>query len=255
MGRSRERELLFGDGAGWEEGGFVERMYLRSSCHVDRLDGGGVFCCLRSSTREQVRDAAVLYRFGDSEQISQSNFFDGSRIWLLLSGALHLVMRDVEGRTIVLLKITSENPQFAIPTECLCSLQYSAQIICRGDTELCCIPEELSTQIFNESRSVREWKTQCYVKTYARFLELINDLTFLPLKERLYKKLLEYCNLKQSDTITITHEQLAEELATSREVVSRILKKLETENAIRIKRKNIQLLAWNRGCSVENALY
>lgn len=162
-------------------------------------------------------------------------------------------MRDEEGRTIVLLKITGEHSQFAIPTECLSSLIYSVEIICSGKTELCYIPENLSQQIFNESSSVRDWKVQCYIRTYAKLLEVINDLTFLSLKERLHKKLLEYCTLEQDEVIQVTHEQLAEELATSREVISRLLKKMEAEESIRIKRKSIQVLGWRNACQKKRA--
>ena len=64
------------------------------------------------------------------------------------------------------------------------------------------------------------------------------------MKERLRKKLYEYCDQYRTDTVLVTHENLADELATSREVVSRLLKKMEAEKIIKIKRKSIQVLGW-----------
>ena len=71
----------------------------------------------------------MLCKFQDSEDIDMDEFFGGKKIWTLLKGEIHLVMRDVEGKTIVLLKITAENSGFILPKGCLDSLIYSIEAI------------------------------------------------------------------------------------------------------------------------------
>lgn len=194
------------------------------------------------SKKAKEQDGTVLCRFEDAEDVDMEDLFSGRKIWALLRGELHLIMRDEEGKTIVLMKITADNSGFLFPTDCLDSLVYSIEAVSVGETELCYIPESLSLRIYEECVSVRRWQLQSYMKVFNKLLELINDLSFLSLKERLKKKLYEYCRLYRTDTIPVTHERLANELATSREVISRLLKKLEMEEVIKIKRKSIQIL-------------
>lgn len=222
----------------------MEKSTLNSDNYLnyEKSWGGGDLNDLKSSTKSQIQGKMMLCKFEDSENIDMDEFFGGKKIWTLLKGEIHLVMRDVEGKTIVLLKITSENSGFILPEGCLDSLVYSIEAVCVGKTELCYIPDRLSMQIYDECASVRKWQYQCYMNMVAKLLELINDLSFLSLKERLKKKLFEYCFLYKTNTIPVTHERLADELASSREVISRLLKKLEDENVIKIKRKSIQIL-------------
>ena len=206
--------------------------------------GGGCLESLKVQMKAEIREKAVLCRFEDSESVDAEEILSGRKIWALLKGELHLIMRDEEGRTIVLQKILPEHSGFTLPALCLDSHEYSIEVVCVGETELYYIPEQLSARMYSECADVRKWQEQCYVKAFTKLLELINDLSFLSLKERLRKKLYEYCDQYRTDTVLVTHENLADELATSREVVSRLLKKMEAEKIIKIKRKSIQVLGW-----------
>lgn len=210
----------------------------------DDFRGGGRLDGLKVQMKAEIQEKAVLCKFEDSESVNVEEILSGKRIWALLKGELHLIMRDEEGRTLVLLKILPEASGFMLPTLCFDSCEYSIEAVCVGETELYYIPEQLSTQMYKECADVRKWQEQCRMNAFKKLLELINDLSFLTLKERLRKKLYEYCDQYRTDTVLVTHEKLAEELATSREVVSRLLKKMEAEKIIKIKRKSIQVLDW-----------
>lgn len=209
-----------------------------------KILGGGCLENLKIQMKKEIREKAVLCRFEDAESVDAQMVFGVKRIWMLLKGEMHLIMRDEEGRTIVLLKILPENSGFTLPAMCFGSGEYSIELVCVGETELYYIPEHLSAQMYSECADVRKWQEQCYVRAFTKLLELVNDLSFLTLKERLSKKLYEYCDQYQTDTVLVTHENLADELATSREVISRLLKKMEAEQIIKIKRKSIQVLGW-----------
>ena len=209
-----------------------------------KILGRGCLENLKIQMKTEIREKAVLCKFEDAESVDSNMVFSVKRIWMLLKGEMHLIMRDEEGRTIVLLKILPENSGFTLPARCFGSGEYSIELVCVGDTELYYIPESLSIQMYSECADVRKWQEQCYVRSFTKLLELVNDLSFLTLKERLSKKLYEYCDLYRTDTVLVTHENLADELATSREVISRLLKKMEAEQTIKIKRKSIQVLGW-----------
>ncbi len=201
-----------------------------------------VFRHIKESVKEQMRDQAVFCEFEDAESINMEKIFYRDRIWMLLKGEIDLVIRSEEGKTFVCLKIQPEDSGILLPVECCGSQLYGMEAVCVGKTALYYIPEELSAQIYRESAEVSRWQRELNKKVLLRLFELINDLALLSLSERLKKKLIEYCFLYQADTIVVTHERLAEELATSREVISRILKRMEVEGCIKVKRKRIQVL-------------
>lgn len=59
--------------------------------------------------------------------------------------------------------------------------------------------------------------------------------------ERLMKYLRDKAKINQNEMLNVTHQQISEDLHTSRMVISRILKKLENEKKIKLQRNNIQV--------------
>ncbi|MEF9880503.1 MAG: helix-turn-helix domain-containing protein, partial [Clostridia bacterium] len=73
-------------------------------------------------------------------------------------------------------------------------------------------------------------------------LHLIEKLAFSNLKSRLIAQLVGYARVQNTNTLSVTHEALANDLGTSREVVTRLLKQLEDKNVVKLERKKILLL-------------
>ena len=71
-----------------------------------------------------------------------------------------------------------------------------------------------------------------YHLRYKDLLETINQLVFKSLDQRVYTYLLELSNQLDSDLLNIRHHEIARDLGTAREVVSRIIKKLEKEGKV-----------------------
>lgn len=90
-----------------------------------------------------------------------------------------------------------------------------------------------------------EWLSyifQIYHLRFEELLEVVNAIAFKKMDVRLLQFLQKRCNVMQSDTLSLTHEQLAQELGTAREVVSRLLKQLENEGTVELGRNRITLL-------------
>ena len=81
-----------------------------------------------------------------------------------------------------------------------------------------------------------------YHKRFEELLEIVNAIAFKKVDERLLDLLHKKSELIKSKTIQITHEQLANELATARVVVSRLLKQLEETGAVQLGRNKIILM-------------
>jgi CRP/FNR family transcriptional regulator len=72
-----------------------------------------------------------------------------------------------------------------------------------------------------------------YDQRYTSLLDTINQLLYNRLDQRLYNYLLELSKQKNSKLLLIRHRQIATELGTAREVISRVMKKLEYEGKLR----------------------
>ncbi len=81
-----------------------------------------------------------------------------------------------------------------------------------------------------------------YNLRYLDFMEMINGLLFDKLDKRIMDFLKGKSKIKKTKTIQITHRQIAMEMGTAREVVSRLIKKLEKEKQIRQTAAGIELL-------------
>jgi CRP/FNR family transcriptional regulator len=82
-----------------------------------------------------------------------------------------------------------------------------------------------------------------YHKRFEELLEVVNAVAFKKIDERLLIFLDNKIKLLGSKTISITHEQIANELGTARVVVSRLLKQLEDEKKVLLGRNKIVMLS------------
>jgi CRP/FNR family transcriptional regulator len=91
----------------------------------------------------------------------------------------------------------------------------------------------------------RSWKKFVMSTIVNEFMDVINSVdavAFKKMDDRLVKYLKEKSKIAGSSIINVTHQQIGDELGTNRVVVSRLLKKLETENRLLLYRNQIKLL-------------
>jgi CRP/FNR family transcriptional regulator len=85
---------------------------------------------------------------------------------------------------------------------------------------------------------------QQYNLRYSELIDTINHVLFDKMDKRLYDYLQEKVIITQKNPLKISHRQIASELGTAREVVSRVMKKLEVEGKVKQTGNYIELLPW-----------
>ncbi len=83
---------------------------------------------------------------------------------------------------------------------------------------------------------------QQYNLRYSELLETISQVLFNKMDRRLFDYLQEKVNITGNNPLKISHRQIANDLGTAREVVSRVMKKLETEGKVKQHPNNIEIL-------------
>jgi CRP/FNR family transcriptional regulator len=110
------------------------------------------------------------------------------------------------------------------------------------DAEILFLPIEKVTLFIKEHPEWLNYIFRLYHKRFEELLDMINDIAFKKMDERLLDLLQKKQVLTKNAQIQITHEQLANELGTAREVVSRLLKQLEKEGVVQLGRNKIILM-------------
>lgn len=161
---------------------------------------------------------------------------------LLLNGALK-VMREDQNNDELLLYFLEKGDTCAMTLNCCMGKSKSKiRAVAETDGELLMIPIEKMESWLTKYKSWRNFVFESYNIRLMEMLEAIDTLAFMNLDERLYKYLTDKVKINRNSELSITHQEIAYELHTSRVVVSRLLKSLELNKKIKLHRNRIEIL-------------
>jgi len=110
------------------------------------------------------------------------------------------------------------------------------------DSEIVIIPADKALSIAKKYPKWNEFIYELFNHKFHELLNVIEILTFSNKDTRLLEYLKKEAQLKSTNTILTTHQHIADDLGSSREVISRLLKKLETEGIVKLAQGSITLL-------------
>lgn len=161
---------------------------------------------------------------------------------IVITGSIKVMRTDDDGREILLYYIKSGE-------SCIMSFlgglhQDTSKIkaIAEEDTEILFIPTEKLNILMREYPEWLDYMFRLYHKRFEELLDVVNEIAFKKMDERLMNYIENKVALSKSNIISITHEQMANELGTARVVISRLLKQLETDGVVELGRNKIILL-------------
>lgn len=165
-----------------------------------------------------------------------------THIPLLLEGNIKVLREDHEGNELLLYVLESGDTCSMSLTCCMSKSKSKIRAVAEKDSKVIMIPIEKMSEWFHSNESWRNFILQSYQVRFNEMLETIDTLAFMKMDERLFKYLIDHVKLNASKTITKTHQDISEDLNTSRVVISRILKQLENEQKIKLSRNKIEVL-------------
>jgi len=161
---------------------------------------------------------------------------------LLIEGNIKVLREDDNGHELLIYVLETGDTCAMSLTCCMAKSKSKIRAVADKDSTVLMIPINYMTEWFHNNESWRTFILQSYQIRFNEMLETIDTLAFMKMDERLYKYLIDQVKLNASDTITLTHQKISEDLHTSRVVVSRLLKQLEDEHKIKIGRNKIKVL-------------
>lgn len=161
---------------------------------------------------------------------------------IVLSGSIKVIRTDEDGREILLYYIKAGES---------CIMSFLAGIhndtskikaIVEEDAEVLLIPVNKASEWIKEFPEWTDFIFSLYQKRFEELLEVVNAVAFQKVDARLLHLLKQKSSLFQTKEITVTHQQLADELGITREAVSRVLKQMENDKLISLGRNKISLM-------------
>jgi len=160
---------------------------------------------------------------------------------IVMKGMIKVIRTEEDGREILLYYIKSGE-------SCIMSFlggMHNEKSVVKAeveeDAEILFLPVDKVSLFIKEYPEWLDYIFRLYHKRFEELLDIINAIAFKKVDERLLNLLYKKSSNLGSKTITVTHEQLANELGTARVVVSRLLKQLEDSGKLKLGRNKITL--------------
>jgi CRP/FNR family transcriptional regulator len=191
--------------------------------------------------REKLADFGFSKTFHEGETILNENAYIQA-IPIVTNGSIRVMRTDEDGREILLYYIKAGE-------SCIMSFlggihQDTSKVkaIAEEETEILFIPIEKVNLLIKDFPEWLDYIFRLYHKRFEELLEVVNAIAFKKLDERLLNFIKKKCEVTKSNTLPVTHEQLANELGTARVVVSRLLKQMEDAGLVKLGRNKITLV-------------
>ncbi|HNV28382.1 MAG TPA: Crp/Fnr family transcriptional regulator [Cyclobacteriaceae bacterium] len=195
----------------------------------------------QSLLKDEVSTYGQLKKFPAGSVIQQEDSYIKS-IPLVLNGSLKVMRTDSDGHEILLYYITPGESCIMSFLGGIHNETSKVKAIVEEDAEILFIPVEKASEWVKKFPEWSDFIFRLYHKRFEELLTAVNAIAFHKLDTRLLQLLKQKAELYQSKEIKITHQQLADELGTAREAVSRVMKQMENEGLVQLSRNKITLL-------------
>ncbi len=162
---------------------------------------------------------------------------------IILSGTIKVLKMDEQNKEILLYYLSNNESCSMAYSCCLEAKKSEVKAIAEEDTEIIAIPHVKLDDWLCRYPSWKNYIMRSFNERFTELLKSIESIAFHKLDERLINYLSEKKKHTGSSAIKISHFTIADELATSRVVISRLLKQLENDKKIILYRNEIKLLS------------
>jgi CRP/FNR family transcriptional regulator len=199
--------------------------------------GGSVF---ETALREELIKFAIVRNFKAGEVIMKSG--QNVRATLLVSkGRIKIFREGDDGGEFFMYYL---NPGEACALSIMCAARHeTSKVMAQAveDAEILMIPFEKVSEWMAKYSTWYRFVIETYRYRFEELLETLDQVAFRSLDERLEYYLEKQSRELNTKDLMLTHQQIAEDLNSSREVISRLLKKMEQRGMLRLGRNQVHL--------------
>ena len=187
-----------------------------------------------------ILDNSSLLTFHTGENIHDSTECTG--VLVVKSGQLRVYMISPEGKEITLYNL---NPYEVCMLSAACilnNIRFDVMVDAEKDSEVYLINPYSYKELKDKNIVVERFTNSVINESFSEAMWLMEQVLFMSFDKRLAIFLLEQAESSKNDILNLTHDYIAKNMGTAREVVSRMLKYFQTENMVSLSRGAISLV-------------
>jgi len=191
---------------------------------------------------ELIEKEAVQRRFNAGDIIMRTGQYIKSTV-LVLEGRIKIYRENQDGGEFLMYYL---QPGQACAVSMICAIQSGTSEImamAEEDAEVLMIPVHLMDDMMNQYKSWYQFVIQTYRGRFDELLSVVDNIAFRNMDERLEFYIKRYVEKSGKKQMEISHQQIADDLNSSREVISRLLKKMEQRGLVKLHRNMIELVS------------
>ena len=160
-------------------------------------------------------------------------------LFIVKSGRLRIYMLSEDGREITLYRLEPGEMCMLSASCVLQSITFDVYVDAELSSECCKISGAAFQTISDRVPEVKIYALELAVQRFSDVMWIMQQIVFMSMDRRLAIFLMDEIQRNGSDTVTMTHEQIARHLGTAREVVTRMLKHFSGDGIVEVSRKGI----------------
>ena len=161
---------------------------------------------------------------------------------LIVHGTIKVLKKDEMGKEILLYYLSANESCSMAYSCCMEAKKSEVKAIAEEDSQIIAVPHVKLDEWLCKYPSWKNYIMRSFNERFMELLRSIENIAFHKLDDRLLHYLREKQKHTESAVIKASHNQIADELATSRVVISRLLKQLENEGKIILYRNELKIL-------------
>lgn len=174
-----------------------------------------------------------------------TNIHDGnecSGVIFVCSGSLRLYMMSEDGKDITLYRLHKDDMCMLSASCVLQTITFDVFVDAEENSECYVISGSAFAEVSARNPKVKIFALEAAISRFSDVMWVMQQILFMSMDKRLAIFLADESARKNSDTITLTHEQIARYMGSAREVVSRMLKYFANEGIVEVSRGGIKIL-------------
>jgi len=167
---------------------------------------------------------------------------DCSGVFFIRSGCLRVYMMSEDGKEVTLYRL-HEGDMCMLSSSCvLQTITFDILIDAEENSECYIIDGAAFTSVADSNPDIKIFALETAVSRFSDVMWVMQQILFMSMDKRLAIFLSDECSRTGSDTVLLTHEQIAKYIGSAREVVSRMLKYFANEGIVELSRKGVKIL-------------
>lgn len=197
-----------------------------------------IFPFLEKELIEEIISVSALHKLKTDQSILGEGDYIKS-FPMVLEGCLRVVRLSEEGHELLLYYLNRGEICSMSLTCCMVIQKSNIKMIAEEDSIILTIPVDKPEKWMTEYKSWKEYMMNSYRHRFNELLDTIDSIAFMRLDERLVRLFEERYKSTGKTLFKGTHQDIADQLNSSREVISRLLRKLEIDNLVITERNSV----------------